>query len=672
MMFTSPMRLLAAVALDTDSDAIAKELLRLGTLEMVQIQSLSGDWKSSVSRVEPKVNLARIVEARKRVEGFMAMALPPIAHPVLNGSEAGAVDIGETEKRLDSMAAEANGLHERQKSIQDEILKLEEIQRQVGAFEDLKAGAAASSTYSFMTIRAGFLPPAGVETLAAELEGIPSVMVPSAGDDPLQTAVVLVTLKRDSARVDPVLARLGWRDARLPEAGSGGKEEALRGLSSKLDGLRSRQAACSDELNDYLSGKHDVLCSSWSALRVDEQVAKVRASFSKTERTVLFSGWIPGEKAAAVEAGIRRAAKGGCGIEWCLPGQGEAVALPVPVEMDNPRILKPFEGLVRNYAIPEYGSVDPTPFVAVAYLMMFGLMFGDAGHGLVVALAGVGGILLAKKQGKPTGLYEVVAYCGVAAIVTGVLFGSYFGIELFPPLWFDYHGVVNGRAVEGSVQSVYDILGITIKFGMAVLGTGFVLNWINLVRKRDWMTLLLDKGGLLGGWIYGAGSWMAFYFVDHDYKGLPSMSLLVPMLLAPTLVLAIKGPLEFAIHGRREGHSFKPGKIMDFFMEWIVEVLEIYSGYLANTLSFMRVAGLGIAHVSLMTAFFQIARMISPEGPLSPAAILVLVAGNALVIGLEGLSAGIQSLRLNYYEFFSKYFNGTGKAYHPISLNGTE
>ena len=108
---------------------------------------------------------------------------------------------------------------------------------------------------------------------------------------------------------------------------------------------------------------------------------------------------------------------------------------------------------------------------------------------------------------------------------------------------------------------------------------------------------------------------------------------------------------------------------MDFFMEWIVEVLEIYSGYLSNTLSFMRVAGLGIAHVSLMTAFLQIARMISPEGPLSPLAIAVLILGNVLVIALEGLSAGIQSLRLNYYEFFSKYFNGTGKAYRPVSFN---
>ncbi len=112
--------------------------------------------------------------------------------------------------------------------------------------------------------------------------------------------------------------------------------------------------------------------------------------------------------------------------------------------------------------------------------------------------------------------------------------------------------------------------------------------------------------------------------------------------------------------------------IMDFVMEWIVETLEIYSGYLANTLSFMRVAGLGIAHVSLMTAFFQIARMLSPSGGPTVASVAVLVFGNALVIALEGLSAGIQSLRLNYYEFFSRYFNGSGKAYKPISLGSED
>ena len=106
-------------------------------------------------------------------------------------------------------------------------------------------------------------------------------------------------------------------------------------------------------------------------------------------------------------------------------------------------------------------------------------------------------------------------------------------------------------------------------------------------------------------------------------------------------------------------------------MEWIVELLEIFSGYLANTLSFMRVAGLGIAHVSLMIAFFEIARMVSPEGG-SIGSYMVLFSGNVLVIALEGLSAGIQSLRLNYYEFFSKYFFGSGRAYMPISLRRNE
>jgi len=103
---------------------------------------------------------------------------------------------------------------------------------------------------------------------------------------------------------------------------------------------------------------------------------------------------------------------------------------------------------------------------------------------------------------------------------------------------------------------------------------------------------------------------------------------------------------------------------LDCLMKWIVELLEIFSGYLSNTLSFMRVAGLGIAHACLMISFFTLAEMTS--GVFS---IVILVLGNILVIGLEGLSAGIQALRLNYYEFFTKFFHGTGKLHTPISLS---
>ena len=383
MMFTSPMRLLAAVALDTDSETIARELLQRGALELVSIKELSGDWKSRLSQVEPKVNLARLGELRKRVEGFMAMARPPLARPLLDGSGAGSgaspgglVDLDRTDKFLDSVAAEVNGLRERQKAFQDEILKLDEIRRQIVAFGDLKTGAAASSSFSFLSIQAGLLPVSRVDDLTKALEGIPSVVLPSAGYEQLpsgeQSGVVLVSLKRDAPRVRAVLELLGWQDARLSESAGDDSGEALAKLDAKTDAIRARQAECSAELSSYFTRHGMELAKLWAALRVEELIATVRSSFARTDRTVLFSGWIPLDKCAEVEAGIRKAAAGGCSIEWMEPHQGEAAAIQAPVAMKNHQLLKPFEGLVRNYAVPEYGSVDPTPFVAVAYLSMFG------------------------------------------------------------------------------------------------------------------------------------------------------------------------------------------------------------------------------------------------------------------------------------------------------------
>jgi V/A-type H+-transporting ATPase subunit I len=215
------------------------------------------------------------------------------------------------------------------------------------------------------------------------------------------------------------------------------------------------------------------------------------------------------------------------------------------------------------------------------------------------------------------------------------------------------------------VSDIYGILTITIYFGIVVIGVGLILNWINLLAKRRWFALVFDKGGIIGSWIFAAGIYVGIYFVNHDYRGLPSQELLFWLVGLPVVLLAFKPPLEFLMH--RRNRRFTLLTPVDFAMEWIVEVLEIFTGYLANTLSFMRVAGLGIAHVSLMTAFFAIARTVG-GGSITIWSVVVIVLGNALVIALEGLSAGIQALRLNYYEFFSKYFSGAGKAYMPVSL----
>lgn len=289
-------------------------------------------------------------------------------------------------------------------------------------------------------------------------------------------------------------------------------------------------------------------------------------------------------------------------------------------------------------------------------------MFGDAGHGLVILLLGILGKLVYKKKNNVRHLLTLLSYCGGASIITGVLFGSYFGFRLFKPLWFDFHGIVSGHSGGNLVSSIYDVLGVTIYFGISVIGLGIVINVINLARKRHWFELIFDKAGIIGGFIYGAGIWATRSFIATGYKQLPAGNLLFFLLGIPVILLAFKAPLA------HRGKRFHAMSIVDFLMDWIVEILEIFSGYLANTLSFMRVAGLGIAHEALLIAFFQIAGMAGGGSIRGIWAILILIIGNVLIIALEGLSAGIQSLRLNYYEFFSKYFTGTGRRYEPVSL----
>ncbi len=669
MIFTTPMKQIVAVILERDLSQVTKELLRVGALDFISIKEIAGALGSKIDQVVPKISEARIGEIRKRIESFLAIAgAYPEREKTLDVKNLKAVDLDEAEKSLDRLSAQVQGLKEEQKNLQQEILKLEDIGRQIEMFEDLTTSKPTST--SFLNIQTGSVPERNREAFSKELAAFPSVEL-SVGKDEQKIALI-ITMKRDEGRINKLLEKHGWIDIRLPKEVSGTKEEVMGDLGKRIAAFRSKQEGITSEIERAVEGKKGDLVDLWANLRMNELFVRIQSYFSRTARTYLFSGWIPADMKGEIEAGLKQVTEGRCYLEWNDPEElSREISAPVqvPVKLVSPEVLSPFKMIVDNYAVPEYGTINPVPFVAVAYLLMFGLMFGDAGHGLVIFLIGLIGRGVQKKKGGKTNLMTLITYCGVSAIAFGILFGSYFGLEILPPIWFNYHGIIAGESHGGPVKSIYGILAITIYFGISVIGLGLLLNWINRISKKDWFHLFLDKGGILGGIIYGAGVYSGFYFVAHNYKELPNGSFLFWMIGLPVILLLAKGPIEFA-HERKHGHKkFSALTLMDFFMEWIVEVLEIFSGYLANTLSFMRVAGLGIAHVSLMIAFFQIAAMLADKGSYTVWSYIILVIGNVLVIALEGLSAGIQSLRLNYYEFFSKYFNGTGRAYSPISLS---
>ena len=521
--------------------------------------------------------------------------------------------------------------------------------------------------HSFISMQTGKLPVSHARQLEDDLKDFPSLNI-ELGKEKDIAHYLLISMKRDTEQVGKILMKAGWAQIELPNELQSVKEDVSKELSVKLDKLIDEQKKYETKANDLIKREEKYLRDVWVNLRVNELFDIIQTNFKSSSRTVIFSGWLPVSKKEKLTEAIKKASENRCYLEWSQPESKDAVAEEVPVQFNNPKILAPFQMLVSNFGVPKYGTIDPTPFVMPVYLSMFGLMFADIGQGFVLSLLGILGVRFLKNNEQKKGLCDLswlIIWCGLSSMVFGALLGSFFGTGLFKPLWFDFHGIITGHSSgNAAINDVYDILSITLYFGITVIFLGLLFNWINIIRSGKWMELFFDKGGILGGWIYAGGIYIASYMVGHNYKEFPPGIIMFVLVGLPSLLIFIKEPYHYL--KQRSGNSdekFNPLTILNFLMQWIVELLEIFSGYLSNTLSFMRVAGLGIAHVCLMISFFTLAEMTSGIG-----SVLILILGNILVIGLEGLSAGIQALRLNYYEFFTKFFHGTGKLYTPISL----
>ncbi len=666
MMFTTPMVQLFAVVLQKDSERVTEALLREGVMQFISTSEIGDGQLRPRPAASPKVSLTDITDLRRRTEGLLyAVGIVPSAPGEADLAKRVAVDIQKENAHLDGIEGKRAARRERQRVIQQEILKLEDLQRQVSLYGAHLPEVARSGRHSFIAMQIGRLAAANVKKLESDLKGLPCLPV-AMGRDGDMVHYVLIFMKRDSEQIHKILAGAGWADVQVPAQLRSVKEDAAKELTAKLRALADEQKKLETEADGIIEREATRLKDVWINLRVSELFQRIQANFASSSRTVVFTGWVPASTEERLTETIKQASGNRCYLMWNQADSREIAGDEVPVRFDNPQVLSPFQMLVSNFGIPQYGTIDPTPFVMPLYLAMFGLMFADIGQGLVLAVLGALGVRAVRKDEKKKGIYQLcwlIVWCGLSSVFFGAMFGSFFGTSLIKPLWFSFHGIISGHGSGSSlIQNIGDILSITIYFGIGVIVLGLLFNWVNLIRTKNWFELVFDKGGLLGGWIYAGGVYAAFMY---QYEAFPSGAAVFALVGLPALLLGAKEPLHLWIHRRTpvEGQSHSAFAPISMAMDWLVELLEIFSGYLSNTLSFMRVAGLGIAHVCLMISMFTLAEMTS-----GIFAIIILILGNVLVIALEGLSAGIQALRLNYYEFFTKFFHGTGKLYTPISL----
>ena len=295
------------------------------------------------------------------------------------------------------------------------------------------------------------------------------------------------------------------------------------------------------------------------------------------------------------------------------------------------------------YGLPSYNEIDPTPIVALTYILMFGIMFGDAGQGLVMA---IGGFLLYKF--KKVDLAAIIGMVGVSSTVFGLLYGSVFGFE----------DVIQKTVLIRPMDNIMTMLISAVAFGVVIIVMAMLVNLANAIKQKNVGKLLFSQNGIAGMLFYLA---VIFGVVMMLFKrNVFTVVYNIIFIVIPLVLIMFQSPLSRLIEKKKKLFDGSKG---EFILENIFELFDIVLSFITNTISFVRVGAFALNHVGMMSVVFIFAKMAS-----GATSTVVIIIGNIIVMGLEGLIVGIQVLRLEYYEMFSRYFEGGGKEFVKLSV----
>ena len=320
-----------------------------------------------------------------------------------------------------------------------------------------------------------------------------------------------------------------------------------------------------------------------------------------------------------------------------------------PTKLKNPRFFKPFEMFIRMYGLPANDEMDPTMFVALTYTFIFGAMFGDVGQGLCLFV--FGGLLYLIKK---INLAGIISIAGLFSTFFGFMFGSIFGFEdVIPALWLRPMNNMMSVPFIGKLNTVFIV---AIGFGMCLILLCMVFNILNAWKAGDVEHIWFDTNSVAGLVFYGSA--VVSIALILNGKTLPGGIVLFIMFGVPLILIFLKEPLTALIEKKSEVMPKEKGM---FVVQGLFEMFEVLLSYFSNTLSFVRIGAFAVSHAAMMEVVLMLAG--AESGNLNW---IVVVLGNLFVCGMEGLIVGIQVLRLEYYEMFSRFYKGTGRKFEPF------
>ena len=615
MLAPERMKKVTIVGPKTVMDKAIGELHRLKAVHITDHQKNEFDIGSPFERADKlsellvavrAISLAVGISGKKELSnGFRAVGVKNLA------------GLGKAVKQLNSKVSE---IQASVKEAEDELKKLGLQETQLSCLQRLGLGPGSISDYRTIAYFVGAVKDA--QRLRKSLLAVTDRFELLSVDDKAGFLVAVFIDSGKKTEASEVLSANGFSELALAEVKGmkGTASAALESVAKTKERLQRRIDASSKELAKLGTVWNDFLLLSDQLLAKELEKAQAPLRFGASRSAFVISGWVPSGEFGSLEANLGRATSERIFVESEMPHHGELV----PVKLDNPKPAKPFEFFMDLYALPKYDEIDPTLFMFVTFPLFFGIILGDVGYGLVSFF-----LLLWLKEKMPGSakLVNVIVPAAVSSIVFGFLFGEVFGFE-------QAFGMEFPRLISRA-HDINAMLFASVIIGLVHINLGFVLGFLNELHHKGLFKAFAAK---LSWIILQAG----VALVALAATGMVNISVYVGIAVAVASVILIY-----------IGES----------MRGIIEIPGLFS----NLLSYARLMAVGLSSVSLAVVINDMAKEVAHTGLIGMAAsVLILFVGHTMNLALGLLGGFLQSLRLHYVEFFTKFFEGGAISFKPF------
>ncbi len=546
-------------------------------------------------------------------------------------------DIDEQSARIDVFSERLSSLQSKIEAVEKEIEENEQTILQLSPLDELDVELDRLFSMRHVNIRFGKMPVTSYNNLIYFDSDTALLFVPLNRDKEYVWGIAL-TPQSQKYTADAVLSSLYFERIFITDSVHETPKASIELLKSKNEQLRCELDGLREQRTQMTTLNQSDLVKAYSKYLFLSKCHDLRQYAMRTHDEFYLTGWIP-EKALGK---FKKYISDDYDVNLIIEEPSEVKLETPPTRIKNPWGVRFFEMFTEMYGLPGYNELDPTFLVALTYTIFFGIMFGDLGQGLVLMLAG---ILLWKIKRMP--LARIIAVIGASSAVCGVFYGSVFGNEDIIPGFSVLHG-----------GNTLTILLFAAGFGIFLIGVAMILNIINGIRQKDPKKYLFSPNGICGFVFFFGNVAAALLTVLTDVRLYSAPYILLTTVL-PLLLIFLGTPLTKLIQHKEGAFAEKWG---EYITENLFELFEVMLSFLSNVISYVRIGAFAVSHAGMMLVVTSMAEMLGGAGQIA-----VLVFGNIFVICLEGLIVGIQCLRLQFYEFFSRFYSGSGQPFKPFS-----